>query len=128
MESLLASLPASTVAGLQNTRALTLRSTNYGEGPEHEEISFEGILTGQGIQGSMSHYWNGPGSMGSSSPAKRLHTDHSNATEMDENSSFVSLLNQLPQTSTFHHNSVLGSLPDAAYKQPYSLPSMNWNS
>ncbi|KAJ9690380.1 hypothetical protein PVL29_012831 [Vitis rotundifolia] len=135
MEALLASLPASSMTSQQNTRAQTLRSTNFGAVLEQDEISFEGMLTGQSIQGlqssSMSQYWNGPGSIGPSSSGKRLHTDHTNGTstsEMDGNSSFVSLLNQLPQSGTFHQNTLLGSLADGAYRQPHRLPGMNWNS
>lgn len=132
MEALLASLPG----------GQTLRCANYGAAMEHEEISFEGILTGQGIQGlqssSMSQHWNGEGSIGSSSSplsGKRFHIDHTGgAGSADQimdgnNNSFVSLLNQLPQSSgTFHQNTLMGSLSDGTYRQTYHLPSLNWNS
>ena len=136
MEALLSSLPPSSMVG--GHREQTMRCANYGAVVEHEEISFEGILmTGQGIQGlqsrSISQHWNGEGSIGLSSSGKCLHTGPtggvSSADQMDGNSSFVSLLNQLPQSGTFHQNTLLGSLADGAnYRQTYQFPSMNWNS
>ncbi|KAI4304342.1 hypothetical protein MLD38_039870 [Melastoma candidum] len=47
----------------------------------------------------------------------------------DEANSFVSLLNQLPQSSVFHPNTlVAGSISDGNFRQQFQLPGMNWNS
>ncbi|XP_059623062.1 NAC transcription factor 25-like isoform X2 [Cornus florida] len=78
-----------------------------------------------------SQQWNEMGSVGSSL-GKRYHADHhyntSNGTTTG-NDSYVSLLNQLPQTSSLYPNALLGSsLGDGDLRQPYQLPDMNWNS
>ncbi|KAM5588325.1 NAC transcription factor 25 [Rosa sericea] len=82
-----------------------------------------------------SPFWNeagGSSSMGTnSSSSKRFHTDLNSGGGggVDEsNTSFVSMLNQLPQNAAFHHNSLLGSLGDGVLRPQFHLPSMNWNS
>ncbi|KAK6934298.1 NAC domain [Dillenia turbinata] len=51
-------------------------------------------------------------------------TDHHGS-----NNSIATLLNQLPQNpSLHHHQTMLGSLGDALFRQPYQLPGMNWYS
>ncbi|XP_021902077.1 NAC transcription factor 25 [Carica papaya] len=93
------------------------------------------------------NYWNHhqyqAGSIGSSSSSKRFHGDlningggstgndhdHDHDHDHDDNnSSFISLLNQLPQSSMVHPNSIIGSLGDGVLRQQFQLPSMNWNS
>ncbi|XP_031271538.1 NAC transcription factor 25-like [Pistacia vera] len=80
-------------------------------------------------------YWNNEGcggnSIGASSSGKRFHGDlNSGSTATDDNNnSFVSLLNRLPQSVPFHvPNSLLGSLGDGNLRRQFQLPSMNWNS
>lgn len=81
-----------------------------------------------------SQYWDEAAPAGSSpmaaSSGKRFHGDLnscSTATDQD-NTSFVSLLSQLPQSTPFHPNTFLGSLGDGVLRQQFQLPSMNWNS
>ncbi|XP_054803016.1 NAC transcription factor 25 isoform X2 [Prosopis cineraria] len=72
---------------------------------------------------------------GSSSSNKRFHGDLNGTggisnTSADENSSFISLLSQLPpphqSRTTFHHpNALLG---DGVLRQQFQLPSLNWTS
>ncbi|KAG8635348.1 NAC transcription factor 25 isoform X2 [Manihot esculenta] len=107
---------------------------------QNEENFFEGILTGNDAKRLLpSQYWNEApaaaaaatgSSMGASSGNKRFHGDLnscSTATDQD-NTSFVSLLSQLPQSTPFHPNTFLGSLGDGVLRQQFQLPSMNWNS
>ena len=85
-----------------------------------------------------SQYWNSESIAGSSiaaapaaaSSGKRFHGDlNSCSTGTDQdNTSFVSLLSQLPQGASFHPNTVLGSLGDGILRQQFQLPTMNWNS
>ncbi|XP_048325396.1 NAC transcription factor 25 [Ziziphus jujuba] len=80
-------------------------------------------------------FWNDVGSIGNSA-AKRFHGDLNSGGSSStggevhdqENNSFVSLLNQIPQTAPFHPNSLIGSLGDGVLRPQYQLPSMNWNS
>lgn len=141
------------LAAQQNPKPLPSKTTaNYDTALENDDQNyFDGILTGaEGLQNSsISHlasssskstlagkrtlptdFWNGTGSIGSSS-GKRFHGDlNSGSVGLDEsNSSFVSLLNQLPQgTAQFHPNAFLGSLGDGVLRQQFQFPSMNWNS
>lgn len=72
-----------------------------------------------------SQFWNETGSPGSSSSSKRFHGDlNSGNSNAEENNSFVSLLSQLPTTTTFHPNAILG---DAVIRQQFQLPNINWN-
>ncbi|OIV91765.1 hypothetical protein TanjilG_26618 [Lupinus angustifolius] len=74
---------------------------------------------------SKSQFWNETGgSPGSSSSSKRFHSDLNNP---EENISFLSLLSQLPQNTTFHPNALLGNVGDSVMRQQFQLPSMNWN-
>lgn len=81
-----------------------------------------------------SPFWNeAAASMGThSSSSKRFHTDLNSGGApggVDEsNTSFVSMLNQLPQNAAFHPNSLLGSLGDGVLRPQFQLPTMNWNS
>lgn len=84
-------------------------------------------------------FWNeASGSMTSSSRKGLLgdlNSGSSTANDHDhdhDNNSFVSLLNQLPQSVQFNPNAsaLLGSLSDATttLRQQFQLPGMNWNS
>lgn len=83
-----------------------------------------------------SQFWNEVGSSMENSAAagKRFHGDLNSSSTVggvqNENNSFVSMLNQIPQSSApFHHpSSILGSLGDGVLRPQYQLPSMNWNS
>ncbi|OMO76498.1 putative transcription factor [Corchorus capsularis] len=77
-------------------------------------------------------YWNhhepNSSSIGSQS-GKRFQGDLNSTSStggIDETSSFVSLLNQLPQNAPFYPGTFVGSLGDS--RQQFILPSMNWNS
>ncbi|XWS18357.1 hypothetical protein CRYUN_Cryun32bG0036900 [Craigia yunnanensis] len=70
-------------------------------------------------------YWNEPNSIGSQSGKKFLGDLNSITTADIDDTKFVSLLNQLPQTAPFYHGTLVGSLGD---RQQFILPSMNWNS
>ncbi|KAF2303394.1 hypothetical protein GH714_017808 [Hevea brasiliensis] len=82
-----------------------------------------------------SQYWNeaaaaaaAGSSMGAPS-GKRFQGDlNSCGTATEDNTSFVSLLSQLPQGTPFHPNTFLGSLGDGVLRQQFHLPTMNWNS
>ncbi|KAK4271488.1 hypothetical protein QN277_020178 [Acacia crassicarpa] len=80
-----------------------------------------------------SAFWNDTAGSpsGSSSSSKRFHGDLNSSgmstISADENSSFISLLSQLPphnqNTTTF-----LGSISDGVLRQQFQHPSMNWTS
>ncbi|CAN6689873.1 unnamed protein product [Malus baccata var. baccata] len=77
-----------------------------------------------------SPFWNDVGSIGTAaatttSSSKKFHADLIN-----ENNSFVSMLNQTPQgTAPFHANAaLLELLGDGVLRPQFQLPSMNWNS
>ncbi|KAI5331114.1 PREDICTED: NAC [Prunus dulcis] len=116
---------------------------------QHHHDQFGGISTSSSKSNLpvkrplSSSFWNDAGSMGTAAPAattssssKRFHADLNSgisataAGGVDEsNSSFVSMLNQLPQgTAPFHPNALLGSLGDGVLRQQFQHPSMNWNS
>lgn len=76
-------------------------------------------------------YWNDDVGNGNSPPTKRFLADSSDgsmATRNDENASIASLLSQLPQTPSLHQQSMLGSLGDGVFRQPYQVSGMNWYS
>ncbi|KAJ6728632.1 putative proteinC TRANSCRIPTION FACTOR 56 [Salix koriyanagi] len=80
----------------------------------------------------LSHrYWNDTTGLPiglANSSAKRFHGDLISGTREDKNS-FVSLLNQLPQsTPLVHPSTLLGSLGDGVLLQPFQLSSLNWSS
>uniref|UniRef100_A0A6N2KKZ4 NAC domain-containing protein n=1 Tax=Salix viminalis TaxID=40686 RepID=A0A6N2KKZ4_SALVM len=80
----------------------------------------------------LSHrYWNDPTGLPiglANSSAKRFHGDLISGTREDKNS-FVSFLNQLPQsTPLVYSGTLLGSLGDGVLLQPFQLSSLNWNS
>ncbi|QHO58864.1 hypothetical protein HN51_013192 [Arachis hypogaea] len=85
---------------------------------ENDDNFFDGILAA-----STDHHTMQNGSPGSSSSSKRFHGDLNNG----DNTSFVSLLNQLPHNTPFHPNSILGSVGDAVLRQQFQLPGLNWN-
>ncbi|XP_061349396.1 NAC transcription factor 25-like [Gastrolobium bilobum] len=140
----------------QNSKPPSSRSTSYGTlGHENDDNFFGGILATdhhQSMQnGSDSHlvvspnskganntnnfptkraltsqFWNETGSTGSSSSNKRFHGDL-NSGSAEENNSFVSLLSQLPQSTSLHPNAILGSVGDGVLRQQFQLPGINWN-
>ncbi|KAL2343991.1 hypothetical protein Fmac_005276 [Flemingia macrophylla] len=155
MENMLptmSTLSMANTANTQNSKPLSMSSRNTTLGLENDDNFFEGILAvDHSIQnGSDSHpfstnskgnddddtnknttsfpmkramtsqqLWNNEtGSPGSSSSCKRFHGD----LNAEDNDSFVSLLSQFPQNAPFH-----GSVGDAALRQQFHLPGMNWN-
>ncbi|OVA13203.1 NAC domain [Macleaya cordata] len=57
---------------------------------------------------------------------------HSNSstvggTDIIGSNSISTLLNQLPQATQFHQQTLLGSLGDGVFRQAYQLSGMNWN-
>lgn len=148
MEGMLATqLPTSSH---QNLNALTSKATSYGSVLQHEDNFFEGILT-EGMRSSSNisqlavsssskqnlpmafpvkrtlppQYWNEPSSTGSQS-GKRFQQGDINCSSrggnMDDTNSFVSLLNQLPQNTSFYPGSMVGSLGDGVSRQQFILP------
>ncbi|KAJ8761580.1 hypothetical protein K2173_004356 [Erythroxylum novogranatense] len=116
--------------GMQNESLSHLPSSS-----SKPNISMTSVSTASNLPSKRSHqvpphpYWSGAGGVSyGASTGKRFHADlNSHGTE--ENTSFVSLLNQLPQsTSPFHPNSLLGSLGDGVLRQQLQLPTINWDS
>ncbi|BAT87044.1 hypothetical protein VIGAN_05038200 [Vigna angularis var. angularis] len=130
----------------QNSKAGTSRSASYGPmGLENDDSFFDGIL---GVDHSMqqdvsdshqvsskgiypvkralsSQFWN---DTRSSSSSRRFHCDlNAGSNTVEEESSFVSLLNHLPQNTTFHPNALLGPVSNDVLRQQFQLPNMNWN-
>ncbi|XP_034892076.1 NAC transcription factor 25-like [Populus alba] len=65
------------------------------------------------------------------SSAKRFHGDLNSGITgtQEDNNSFVSLLDQFPQsTPLIHPSTLLGSLGDGVLRQTFQLSSLNWNS
>ncbi|KAM7459297.1 hypothetical protein LguiA_036722 [Lonicera macranthoides] len=149
IDDMLASIPTSiSMNGHQN-----LKLGSFGGLLENDHQSFfEGIINGDGIQSSsisqarpksdmqnmvnsskralQSLYWNDMGTVGSS-PDKRFHqVDPNLSTGIDGNGSFISLMNQIPQSGMFGSNTgELGnSIGDGVLNQQYQLSGMNWNS
>ncbi|KAK7246557.1 hypothetical protein RIF29_41426 [Crotalaria pallida] len=156
METMLPTISTLSMANTyQNSKPSSSRTESYGL--ENDDNFFDGILAAthdhhhQSMQNgnSDSHivssntkgtttnfpmkraqFWTetGGGSPGSSSSNKRFHCDLNTA---EENTSFLSLLSQLPQNTTFHPNnaSFLGQVGDGVLRQHFQLPSMNnWHS
>lgn len=85
-------------------------------------------------------FWNEASGSMASSPSRKsflgdLNSGSGTATDHEhdhDNNSFVSLLNQFPQSAQFNPNTsaLLGSLGDATatLRQQFQLPAMNWNS
>ncbi|KAF8370179.1 hypothetical protein HHK36_003735 [Tetracentron sinense] len=150
MENMITSLPSSIIdQGQQNPKPQSVKVTNYGVLLENDENFFEGLLADEGMHQLASSSANPelsmlPAAMAntlslkrtlpsslwsdatavSPSSAKRFH----NNSGTDGNNSIVTLLNQLPHTPPFHHHTLLGSLGDGVFRQPYQLSGMNWNS
>nr|QSD99896.1 NAC family transcription factor [Melilotus albus] len=135
----------------QNSKPSSSRSTSYGL--ENDDNFFDGILaTDHAMQNgcdinskgdnnnnesfhmkralnASSQFWNETGSPGSSSSSKRFHGDLNSgiSSNAEENNSFVSLLSQLPPSTNFHPNSILGSVGEGVMRQQFQLPDINWN-
>ncbi|KAI4299332.1 hypothetical protein L6164_032801 [Bauhinia variegata] len=157
VEAMLPTMPTLSMANTHQN-AKSSRTTSYGSlGIENDDNFFDGILAAdhsmqqngadhshhhhfvhQNSKGSFplkralpSQLWNETESTVSSSPSKRFNGDLNNRgnSATEENSYFVSLLSQLPQSTTFHPNALLGSVGDSVLRQQFQLPaSMNWNS
>ncbi|GKU98530.1 hypothetical protein SLEP1_g11523 [Rubroshorea leprosula] len=135
----------------QNLKPPVPKSSPYGSSLlENDENFFEGILTDSSISQKPNispistaailsvkralpppQCWNEPGSIGSLLPEKRFHGDlnSSSTATADDSNSFITLLNQIPHTATFHPNTLLGSLGDGGIlRQQFHLPGMNWNT
>ncbi|KAJ1434769.1 NAC domain [Sesbania bispinosa] len=138
----------------QNSKPTCSRSLSYG--PLGDDNLFNGIIAvaaDQNMQNGSdsyhqvskgnlpmkraipSQYWNmdtaGSPSPGSSSSSRQFHCDLNNGSSnanAEENNSFISLLNHLPHTSTFHPNALLGHDDDGVLRQQFQLPSINWNT
>ncbi|WKA12188.1 hypothetical protein VitviT2T_029604 [Vitis vinifera] len=73
-------------------------------------------------------YWNDDDTAGPST-TKRFqaeNTDGNIGRTTDGNNSIATLLSQLPQTPSLHQQSMLGSLGEGVFRQPFQLPGMNW--
>ncbi|KAL5575489.1 hypothetical protein UlMin_018510 [Ulmus minor] len=127
----------------QNIQKLTttLKPTNYSALLENDESFFDGLLSsgGEGMQNgstisylaaakrpsppsSTSQFWN-------EASNKRFHGDLNSGGE--NNSSFASMLDQMPQSNApplIHQHALLGSLGDGVLRPQFQLPSMNWQS
>ncbi|MED6156709.1 hypothetical protein PIB30_016865 [Stylosanthes scabra] len=126
----LISMDSTMVPTMSISKPRTTTTTGNCYGPmalENDDNFFDGILAS-----TTDHHTMQNGSPGSSSSSKRFHgglNNGSNTTIHEENTSFVSLLNQLPhhQNAAFHPNSILGSVGDAVLRQQFQLPGLNWN-
>lgn len=115
-----------------------LKSSNFGTTFLHENDQnlYEGGSQFSTKRPLANLYWNdqdGGASNDNSQSTKRFLTENiedgtlnMNARVDEQNGSIVSLLSQLPQTSSLHQQQVLGSLSDGVFRQPYS--GMNWYS
>lgn len=115
-----------------------LKSSNFGTTLLHENNQnlYEGGSQFCTKRPLANLYWNdedGGGSNDNSQSTKRFLSENMeegtlnmNARTDEQNGSIVSLLSQLPQTSSLHQQQVLGSLSDGVFRQPYS--AMNWYS
>ncbi|XP_058073249.1 NAC transcription factor 56-like [Magnolia sinica] len=152
MDEMLEKLPTATQA-LHSQNAQAQKTTNFRSLIDNDEQFFEGILTDDGMNSNhISHlasssrskpelsillaggpltlkrtvtspYWTDP--MPAAPPTKRF---QSNDSSTGGNSSMTALLNQLPQTDPFQHQTLLGSLGDGVLMQQYQNSGMNWNS
>ncbi|KAJ4981475.1 hypothetical protein NE237_032312 [Protea cynaroides] len=61
--------------------------------------------------------------------AKRFHTNPTGSESITTDSSQITILNQLPHAATLHQHqqTLLGSLADGSFRQPYLLSGINWN-
>ncbi|KAK7327927.1 hypothetical protein VNO77_22020 [Canavalia gladiata] len=126
-----------------NSKPTSSRSSSYAPlGLENDDNLFDGILTAdQSMQDGCdshqlssnikanfpvkrplsSHFWN---DTGSSSSSRQFLCDLNNA---EENTSFVSMLGQLPHNNTpFHPNALLAPVSDDVLRQQFQVPTINW--
>lgn len=120
------------------TKLPQLKSSNFGTTLLHENDQnlYEGGSHFSTKRPLANLYWNdqdGGASNDNSQSTKRFLSENiedgtlnMNARTDEQNGSIVSLLSQLPQTSSLHQQQVLGSLSDGVFRQPYS--GMNWYS
>ncbi|GLT83379.1 hypothetical protein SLE2022_016720 [Rubroshorea leprosula] len=149
-------LPSISIGTQQNAKlGFQSKGTGYGTLLENEPNLFEGMLNNDGItNGSVSHhlasssskpdalpmaqslkrtlpslYWTN-GDSGRVSTSKRFHGDSNDGRieRTEGNGSIATLFSQLPQTSPFQQQTLLGSLGDGIFRPPYQLPGLNWYS
>ncbi|XP_058081987.1 NAC transcription factor 56-like [Magnolia sinica] len=155
MDNVLGSLPTE-INGPRNQKSQGQKPTSYSVLLENDENFFEGLLTEDGVNGNpnpipqlasstsskthlsmvpaaigslpqkrtlASPYWNEVGSA-----SKRLQSINDSMIGGSNSNSISTLINQLPQGTPFHHQTLLGSMGESVFRQQYQLPSMNWNS
>ena len=157
MDDILGSIPPSILVGNHQNGTLHLaKGTNYETLLDNDHNLFEGIISSNdGIRSSssMSHvassvskpdhlpmlplkrtlpslYWTDE-DMAVPSSSKRFQGDINGDESVvgnDGNSSIVTLLSQLPQTSQLHQHTMLGSMGNGIFRPPYQIPGMNWYS
>ncbi|KAL9383279.1 hypothetical protein Peur_023602 [Populus x canadensis] len=157
MDDILGSIPPSILVGNHQNGTLHLaKGTNYETLLDNDHNLFEGIISSNdGIRSSssMSHvaslvskpdhlpmlplkrtlpslYWTDE-DMAVPSSSKRFQGDINGDESVlgnDGNSSIVTLLSQLPQTSQLHQQTMLGSMGNGIFRPPYQIPGMNWYS
>ncbi|KAJ8761428.1 hypothetical protein K2173_001559 [Erythroxylum novogranatense] len=128
-------IPATYCSVLQNGENYFLQNDSISQLPSSSSkpnVSVASISTTTNLASKptqlLSHqYWKGAsGSSFGPSSGKRFHT-HLNTYGTEENTSIVSLLNQLPHGTTipFHPNALLG---DEVLRQQLQFPNINWDS
>ena len=157
MDDILGSIRPSILVGNHQNGTLHLaKGTNYETLLDNDHNLFEGIISSNdGIRSSssMSHvassvskpdhlpmlplkrtlpslYWTDE-DMAVPSSSKRFQGDINGDESVvgnDGNSSIVTLLSQLPQTSQLHQHTMLGSMGNGIFRPPYQIPGMNWYS
>lgn len=113
--------------GMQNTSSINSNHHHHqlaAKRPPPPQQFWNDVVVGGSVGNSAAKRFHGDlNSGGSSTGGGEVH-------DQEENNSFVSMLNQMPQSSPapFHPNSLLGSLGDGVLRPQYQLPTMNWNS
>ncbi|KAK7412307.1 hypothetical protein VNO78_03760 [Psophocarpus tetragonolobus] len=129
----------------QNSKTMSSRSVSYGSqlGLENDDDFFDGI--DQGMQQDisdfqqvsskenspvkralLSQFWN---DTEPSSSSRRFHCDlNRRDNTVGEDNSFVSLLSQLPQNTTFQPKALVGPAGHQVSRQQIQLPCINWNA
>ncbi|PIA29516.1 hypothetical protein AQUCO_05900027v1 [Aquilegia coerulea] len=154
MDDMLASIPNSTIVHQHNPRLHGLR-TNYEALVENNENFFDDLLSEDGITSNSlsqftstssrpdqqlnmsssattsgfsqkrnlpSPYWSD--TVGFAPASKRFHGVNNG----DGSDQISTLLNQIPQSTHFQQQQLLGSLGEGLFRSPYQLSGMNWNT
>ncbi|XP_052206668.1 NAC transcription factor 56 [Diospyros lotus] len=142
MGDMFGAIPASIPLCQPNSKLQAMKAANYGALLDGDHNLFEGIMASDGISSLKpqlplkrtlpSLYWHDEADQAAASSSKRFHDDHANGGTMakadHDNTSMATLMSQIPQTPSLHQQTVLGSLGDGVFQQPYQLPSLNWYS